>query len=100
MTSVARGGGNDFFVEERAAAAFDQVELRVELIGAVDGDVDLLDFVKIGERDAEFRGGFARVDRGGDAADFQPGFDAIADELDGVGGGRAGAEADDLTVFE
>ena len=94
------GGGHDFFVEERAAATFDEIEMRVELIGAVDGDVDLLDFVKIGERDAEFECGFAGVIRGGDAADFEAGFDAFADELDGVGGCRAGAKADDLAVFD
>ncbi len=95
------GGGCDhFFVEERAAAAFDEIEMRIEFVGAVDGDVDLLDFVEVGERDAEFSGGFARVDRRGDAADFQAGFDAVADELDGVGGGRTGTEADDLAIFD
>lgn len=95
------GSGRDnFFVEQRAAAAFDQVELWIEFIGTVDGDVDLLDFVEIGERDAEFGGGLARIDRGGDAADFEAGCNAFADELDGVGGRRTGAEADDLAVFD
>ena len=65
------GGGRDnFFVEERTAAALDEIELRVEFIGTVDGDVDVLHFVEAGEGNAEFGGGFARVDRGGDAADF------------------------------
>jgi len=92
--------GDDFFVEQGAAAAFDQIELWIKFVGAIDGDVDLLDFVETGQRDAQFGRGFARVDRGGDAADFEPCFDTFADELDGVSGGRAGAEADDLAVFD
>jgi hypothetical protein len=95
----ARGGRHHFFIEERAAAAFDQVELRVEFVGAVDGDVNVLDFVKAGEGDAEFSGHLARVDRGGDAADFEAGLDAITDELDCISGRRAGAEADNLAVL-
>jgi hypothetical protein len=95
----ARRRRDNFFVEERTTATFDQVELRVELVGAVDRDVDVLDFVEIGERNAELGGHFARVDRGRDAADFQAGFNAVADELDGVCGGRACAEADDLAVL-
>ena len=94
------GGGDDFLVKERAAATFDEIELRVELVGAVDGYVDLLDFVEAGEGDAEFSGHRARVDRRGDAADFEAGLDAIADELDGIGGRRAGAKADNLAVLD
>jgi hypothetical protein len=96
----ARGGGDNFFIEESATAAFDEIELRVELIGTVDGDVDLLDFVEVRERNAELGGRVACASRCGDAADFEAGFDAVTDELHGVGCGRAGAEADDLAIFD
>ena len=94
------GRRDDFFVEERAAAAFDEIELRIEFVGAVDGHVNMLDFVETGERDAESCGGFACVVGGGYAADFEAGCDTFADELDGVSSGGAGAKADDLAVFD
>ena len=66
----ARGRCDNFFIKERAAAPFDQIEMRIEFVGAVDGDVDVLDFVETGERDAELGRHFACVVRSGDAADF------------------------------
>ena len=72
--------------------------MRIEFVGAVDGDIDVLDFVEAGERDTELSGCLASMNRGGDASDFEAGFDASADELDSVGSRRAGAEADDLAV--
>jgi hypothetical protein len=94
----ARRRRDDFFVEECAAAAFDQIEVRIEFVGTVYRDVDVLHFVEVGERYAELGRHFTRVNRGGDAANFQAGLDPIADELDSVGGRRAGAEADDLVI--
>ena len=34
------GLGHDLLVQQGAPAAFDEVELRVDLVGPVDGDVD------------------------------------------------------------
>jgi hypothetical protein len=65
------GGGYDFFAEERAASAFDQLQVGVDFVGAVDGYVDVLAFVECGQRDAEARGLVALVVGAGDAADFQ-----------------------------
>jgi hypothetical protein len=39
--------------QQRAAAALDQVEVRVDLVGAVDGHVQVRVFVERGQRDAE-----------------------------------------------
>ncbi len=37
---LLRGCGNDFFAQQRAASAFDQIELRIDFVRAVDIDVD------------------------------------------------------------
>ena len=95
----ARSRCYNFFVKESAAATFDQVEMGVEFVGAIDRDVDMLDFIEVRERNAELSGHLSGVNRSGDAADLESGFDAITDELDGVGGRRAGAEANDLAIL-
>jgi hypothetical protein len=95
----ARGGRDDFFVEERAAATLDQVELWIEFVGAVDCHIDVLHFVEVGERNAEPARHFASVVRGGNATNFEAGCNAFANELDGVSGRRACPEANDLAVF-
>src|SRR6266478_3554620 len=47
-----RGRSDDLLAQQRAAAAFDQPQLRIDFIGAVDGDVDLRMFIERRERDA------------------------------------------------
>ena len=44
---------DDLFPQQRAAAAFDEIQLRIEFVGAVDGDVDLLEFLERGQRNAQ-----------------------------------------------
>ena len=39
-TNCLRSCGHDFFFEQRPAATFDEIQLRVDLIGAVNGDID------------------------------------------------------------
>ncbi len=54
--------GYDFFVKQRAAAAFDEAELGVDFVGAVDGYIDLLAFVEVRDWDAQTGGLFLRAD--------------------------------------
>ena len=42
--------------QQRAAAALDQVEVRVDLVRAVDGDVEAAELVERRQRDAELLG--------------------------------------------
>ena len=44
---------DDLFAVERAAAAFDGVELRVDLVHAVDREVDVVQLVDGEQRDAQ-----------------------------------------------
>ena len=44
-----------FFAQERAAAALDQMQLRIEFIGSIDIDVDLLIFIERGQRNSQAR---------------------------------------------
>ena len=39
MRKPTRGARHKLFAQQRAAAALDQVEARVDLVGAVDGEV-------------------------------------------------------------
>ena len=71
-------GSNDFFAEEGAASPLDQVELGIDLVGAVDGDINFGMVVERSQRDAELTGEFFRSDRGGDADNFQAGLYALA----------------------
>ena len=45
--------GDDLLAQQRAAAALDQAQLAVELVGAVDGEIEERRVVERGERDAE-----------------------------------------------
>ena len=93
---------DDFFMEQGATAAFDQVELRIDLVGAVDGQVDDCRAFGIDERKVGGLGGSGHFRRGGETAEsgqFARGV-AAGDFADGVDGGRAGAEADDGAGFD
>jgi hypothetical protein len=47
-----RGGRDYLLAQQRAAAAFDQAQMRIEFIGAVDGDIDDGMLVERGQRNA------------------------------------------------
>ena len=67
----ARGGGDDPLPRERAAVALDEIEARVDLVGAVDRDVDRVD-QEVADREAE-RGRERRGrPRCGDAEHLEP----------------------------
>ena len=96
------GLGHDFLVEQGAAAAFDQIEARVDLVGPVDGHIDDGGALGIDQREAGRPGGAGHFGRSGEAAEsgqFAGGV-AAGDFADGMDGGRAGAESDDGAGFE
>ena len=53
MTRRSAGLGDDFFPQQRAAAAFDHVEFGIDFIGAVDGQVDARMVLERTEANAE-----------------------------------------------
>lgn len=97
------GGGLDHLLaEEGAAAALDEVEVGVDLVGAVDGEVDVGVGVEGGEGDAEGGGLLLGALGGGDADDVGEGagFEEGAELVDDEGGGGAGAEAEDHAAVD
>lgn len=74
--------------QQRAAAALDEVELRVDLVGAVDGEVEARDGVERGEGDVEACG---VVVRGGKVLGFEG-------EGEGEGAGEEKIESGELAT--
>lgn len=94
----AGGCGLDHLLaEEGAAAALDEVEGGVDLVGPVDGEVEAGVLVEGGEGDAEGGGLLEGALRGRDADDVAElaGGEEVADLGDDEGSGGAGAEAED-----
>ena len=87
-----RGGGDDLLPQQRAAAALDQIELGIDFVGPVDGQIEFRNVVESSERNAErLRLRFCRL-RSPDAADIETRFDPLAHEIDELARGRAAAE--------
>ncbi|KAG4910210.1 hypothetical protein JHK82_056235 [Glycine max] len=91
------GALDHLFSKEGAAAALDEVEEGIDLVGAVDGEIDGGVGVEIGEGDAEGEGLVVGFGGGGDSDDvFEFSLaEELADAVDGVLGSGAGAEAED-----
>ena len=89
-----RSGGHDLFAQQRAAAALDQVERGIDLVGAVDGEVEPIDIVERGQGDAALLGLDAGRLRGRHAHHVQSGADLFTEQVDKMPGGRTGAEAE------
>ena len=66
--TVGAGLGDEFFPEQRAAAALHQVEARVDLVRAVDPEIEPLDVVDGDEGNADVGGERGRARGRGDAA--------------------------------
>ena len=50
----ARAGlGDDFLAQQGAAAAFDHIEIGIDFVSAIDGEVNARMMLERGERDAE-----------------------------------------------
>ena len=89
-------GGDDFFTREVAAAALDEVEVGINFVGTVDGDVEGVGLVEGGEGDVEVASDAFGLDAGGDPQDGEGfGVDAFGGQAQDEGeGGFAGAEAE------
>ena len=96
------GLGDDFFVKEGTAAAFDEIEVRVDFIGTVDGEVDGGGALIVDEREPGGGGFTGHFGGGGEAAEAGElsGLMKAGDLAEGVDRGRAGAEADDGAGFD
>ena len=93
ITSILRRRrGHDLLAQQRAAAALDQGQIGRDLVGAVDGQIELGRLVERGQRDAEPLGLGAGRLRGGDGDHVEAAAHALGQQLDKVLRGRAGAE--------
>ena len=89
-----RGCGDDLLAQERAAAALDEPQFGIDLVRAVDRQIEFRKLVQRRQRDAaRFRLGRRRLRRR-HAADVETGRDFVADEIDEVARGCARAEAE------
>ena len=89
-----RRRGDDLFAQQRAAAALDDIERRIDFIGAIDGQIEPVDVVERGQLDAaSYRVGAGRF-RGRHADHVKPGADPFAQKFDEMFRGRTGAEAE------
>src|SRR4029079_2731178 len=92
--------GDDLFAQQRATTAFDQVEFRTDLVGAVDGKVQFRRFIERGERDAKTLGLRARRFRSGHADDFAAVAQTCRQQIQEVLYRGAGAQAQPHARFD
>jgi hypothetical protein len=95
MTIMASDAAATIFSRsKRTAAALDEIEGRIDLVGAIDGDVEPVERVEIGQGDAQ-RLRLARRDfGGGNANTVETGGDLFAEQIDEMLGCRAGTQAE------
>ena len=84
------------------AAALDQLEIRVDLIGPIDGQIDTGDGIEALERNTQFGRQHFPLEGGGDASDVLEltALELGAQALDHQGRRRAGAQAHDHAVAD
>ena len=92
--------GDDLLAKERAPAALDQAQLPVQLVGAVDGDVEDRQFVEGAHRNAKLAAKTIRALGGGDARHLEPGAHMLAENADEGLGCRAGSYPEIDPLFE
>mmetsp|Transcript_7788 Transcript_7788/g.13425 ORF Transcript_7788/g.13425 Transcript_7788/m.13425 type:complete len:252 (-) Transcript_7788:8-763(-) len=91
---------HDLLVQKRAAAALDQVQVRVVLVGSVDRQVQPAHLVECLDGDPHFACQIRRAGGGGNARDHHPLFpDQFAEAAHHPGRGRAGSEPHAHAVF-
>jgi hypothetical protein len=88
----ARRRRHDLLAQQRAAAALDDGKAGADLVGAVDGEIELRGLVERRERHAEPLGVGAGRLRGRHPDDGEPGAHPRAEKLDEMARRRAGAE--------
>ena len=100
--TIIRGGGrrHDLFAQQRAAAALDQRQIGIDLVGAVDGQIELRRLVERRQRHAEFQAKRRGALGGRHADDLQPALDALGQQPDELFRRRAGADAEPHAVLD
>ena len=88
--------GDDLLARVRAAAALDEPAVGLDLVGAVDRDVEPVELLERLDREPERARRDLGRDRGRDAADVEP---ARGERRQQVGDRRAGAEPDPVAVL-
>ena len=92
-------GRHDLLPQQCSAAALDAIEVLVDLIGAVDGHIDVIDVIDVHDLDAEAFGLFLRAAGGGDAGELQSFLlHAAAEFIHQEPYGGTGAESGDHAV--
>ncbi len=92
-----RRGGDDLLARVRAAAALDEPSVGVDLVGAVDRDVEPVELVERLDPKPELRSLRFGRGRGRDAAQVEP---SRRQRREQVGDGRSRAEADPRAVLD
>ena len=87
-----RGAGNDLLAQQRTAAALDDIERGIDFVGAVDGQVEPVDIVERGQRNAASHRIVAGRLRGRHAHDIESAAHPLTEQFDKMLRGRAGAE--------
>ena len=93
--------GHDLLPQQCGAAALDAVEVLVHLVGAVDGDVDMIHIIDVHDLDAVTFGLLLRATGGRHAGELQALLlDAAAELIDQETHGRTGSETGDHAVLD
>ena len=87
------GRGDDLLSQQRSPTALDQAEIRRDLVGAVDGKIELRRLVEVGERHAQPLGVAASCFGCGHADHVEAGANPFGQELDEMFGCRPAAKA-------
>src|SRR5213080_4318904 len=85
---------HDLFSQERTAAALDEIELRINLIGAVDRQVDRPGILSLKQRNAVVSRQLCSFQGSGHPSNAQPCSDPLAQRQNHEFRSRAGAQAD------
>ena len=91
---AVRRCGDDLFPQQCTAAALDEIEIGIDFVGAVDGQIEPVDIIERGQGNAatvcvgpgRFRCRYAD--------DIEPGADPLAQQFDKMLRGRTGAKAE------
>ena len=93
-------GRHDLLAEQGAAAAFDQAKLVVDLVGAIDREIELRRLIERGERNSELLGLDARRLRTRHAEHAQAPGDPLPESGNEAGSCRAGTEPKPHAVLD
>lgn len=95
----AGGSGHDLLAQQGTASALDEVERRVDLIGAIDGQIEDGIALQIGQGDAQFPAEPGRALGGRHATNLKAAGDARAKRPEEGFGRRAGAKTQNHAIL-